>query len=449
MKMNVAYLRVSTEAQTEKYGLDLQKQKILDYCTAHSLTIDKWYIDGGFSGSKLDRPKMQELLDDVEHGIIQTVYIYKLDRMSRDVIDTLDLLYRTLPHYNVNVVSMTEDIKTASPIDRVMITVNAAMNQYEREVIRMRMSDGMVERVKKGYWMGGGRIPYGYRYDRNDGILHINPEEAEIVKQIFSLYISGKSTRAISRMFGWGDFDIIIRQIVKRKTYTGKIVYKGVEYQGKHEAIIDEETYQLAQECLKKRSNKAFVRRGYMLTGMIYCGVCGARMRVHNWNDTYKIICYSQLTSKSYMRKSDHCDNDRVSMFDVEKEVESAFKQFRISLNEKSEQVVDVKAAIEHSISKKQAHLKKLYKLYAQSESDELLEVVQEEEAALQDLKKQLANQTDVQRKIQVDKIDKINRVADVWDMLSVEEKNKILKEVVEKVVIDHDKVDIRFSSLL
>ena len=149
-KLQVAYLRVSTETQTEKYGLDMQKQKIMDYCEKHGITIDKWYIDGGYSGSKLDRPEIQELLEHAKSGIIDTVYIYKLDRMSRDVIDTLTLFYKILPGYGVKVVSMTEELRTENPMDRMMLTMNAAMNQYEREVIRMRMSSGMVERVKNG-----------------------------------------------------------------------------------------------------------------------------------------------------------------------------------------------------------------------------------------------------------------------------------------------------------
>ena len=117
-KMDVAYLRVSTETQTEKYGLDMQRQKIIDYCERNWVTIDKWYVDGGYSGSKLDRPDIQKLLDDAENGLIGRVFIYKLDRMSRDVIDTLNLIYRILPKYGVKVISMTEEIRTENPMDK-------------------------------------------------------------------------------------------------------------------------------------------------------------------------------------------------------------------------------------------------------------------------------------------------------------------------------------------
>ena len=129
-KQNVAYLRVSTDAQIEKYGLDVQKQKILDYCDKKGVVIDNWYIDGGYTGSNINRPEIQNLLEDSQKGLIDTVYIYKLDRMSRDVIDTLTILYRILPQYGVKIVSMTEELKFDNPMDKVMVGVNAIMGQY-------------------------------------------------------------------------------------------------------------------------------------------------------------------------------------------------------------------------------------------------------------------------------------------------------------------------------
>ena len=246
-KMDVAYLRVSTETQTEKYGLDMQRQKIIDYCERNGVTIDKWYVDGGYSGSKLDRPDIQKLLDDAENGLIGRVFIYKLDRMSRDVIDTLNLIYRILPKYGVKVISMTEEIRTENPMDKVMLTMNAAMNQYEREVIRMRMSAGMVERVKKGYWMGGGRTPYGYYYDRNDGILHVDQEQAELVRNAYMLYLGGTSCDKKSKMLGFKG-ERIVTQILKRKSNIGYIAYNGKTYKGLHEPIVDEKTFYDVQD---------------------------------------------------------------------------------------------------------------------------------------------------------------------------------------------------------
>lgn len=442
-KQNVAYLRVSTEAQTEKYGLDMQKQKILDYCEKKGVMIDKWYIDGGYSGSKLDRPEIQELLDDAEKGLVGTVYIYKLDRMSRDVIDTLNLLYRVLPKYDVKVVSMTEDIKTENPMDKVMITMNAAMNQYEREVIRMRMSAGMVERVKKGYWMGGGRIPFGYYYDRNDGILHIDEEQAEMVRSAYRLYLDGYACDRISKMLGFKGERIVI-QILKRKSNLGLIEYKGHTYKGLHEPIIDEKTFYATQEMMKKRSTNSHIANDHILTGLCYCGVCGARMRYHKWDGTHRLLCYSQIKGKDYMQKDTNCNNKRPIARNVEQEVEDCFKQFVITVD-KAEEKESNANVIEIAVKKSNAKIKKLYNLYADNPSDNLLEVIQDEEFKVKELKEQYEQEKKKERKVDTDKIDRIKRVSDVWDSLTNNEKNKILKECVEKVVITGNDIEIRF----
>lgn len=442
-KQNVAYLRVSTEAQTEKYGLDMQKQKILDYCDKKGVIIDKWYIDGGYSGSKLNRPEIQQLLDDSEKGMISTVYIYKLDRMSRDVIDTLNLLYKILPKYNIKVVSMTEDIKTESPMDKVMITMNAAMNQYEREVIRMRMSAGMVERVKKGLWMGGGRVPFGYYYDRNDGILHVKEDEAEIVRKAYRMYIDGYSCERISTILGLS-CERMVSQVLKRKSNIGMIEYKGKVYKGLHESIIDEKTFYLAQEYMKKRHTNSHVCNDHILTGLCYCGVCGARMRYQKWGKYHKLVCYSQQNGKEYMRKSDNCMNIKPVSADIETEVENCFKDFIINIDKK-EEVESHADTLKIVIKKSNDKIKRLYNLYVDNPSDNLLEVIQEEESRLKELRVQLDEELKKEHKTDTEKIDKIRRMSDVWDDLTNKEKNRILKECIEKIVITGDDIEIHF----
>lgn len=442
-KQNVAYLRVSTEAQTEKYGLDMQKQKILEYCDKEGVVIDKWYIDGGYSGSKLDRPEIQELLDDSEKGLIAKVFIYKLDRMSRDVIDTLNLLYRFLPKYGVQVVSMTEDLKFENPMDKVMIGVNAIMGQYEREVIYMRTRAGMKERVKKGLWMGGGRTPYGYYYDRNDGILHPKEDEAEVVRKAYRLYIDGYSCDRISKMLGFKGERIVV-QILKRKSNIGIIEYKGEEYKGNHEPIVDEHTFYQAQECMKKRHTNSHVTNDNILTGLCYCGVCGARMRYQKWGKYHKLICYSQQKSKECLIKDPNCNNARVRSDEIEAEVEDCFKRFAINVEErqKSERKSTI---IEESIKKSNAKIKKYYSLYAENESDNLMELIKEEEKRLSELKEELHSEISQEKSVNTSKIKEIKRVSDVWDSLNNCEKNKVLKNCVDRVVIKGKDVEVYF----
>lgn len=444
-KQNVAYLRVSTEAQTEKYGLDVQKQKILEYCDKEGIIIDKWYIDGGYSGSKLDRPEIQELLRDAECGKIAKVLIYKLDRVSRDVIDTLNLLYRVLPKYGVQIVSMTEDLRFENPMDKVMVGVNAIMGQYEREVIYMRTRAGMKERVKKGLWPGGGMVPWGYYYDRNDGILHPNKEQVEMVRKAYEMYIEGYSCEKIAKILGFGKERIVI-QILKRKSNIGIIEYKGEEYKGLHEPIVSEELFYKAQECMKKRHTNSHVANDHILTGLCFCGKCGARMRYQKWGNYHKLICYSQGTyGKDYLVKDPNCDNEKVKADWVENEVEDCFKRFLITAEEK-ETKESRKHLIEDSITKCNSKIKKLYSLYADNDNDNLLEVIQDEENKLKELKKELKNEEIMESRNKAINLKEIRRIADIWDTLANGEKNRVLKECVEKVVIDGEDIEVYFK---
>lgn len=444
-KQNVAYLRVSTEAQTEKYGLDMQKEKILEYCVKSGVMIDKWYIDGGFSGSTLDRPKIQELLSDAEDGKIENVFVYKLDRMSRDTRDTLDLLTKTLPKYDVRVISMTEQISIDTPMDRVMVTMNAAMNQYEREMICMRTRAGMVERVKKGLWMGGGRVPYGYYYDRNDGILHIDETQAEKVKKAYEMYIDGYSCDKISKILGFKG-DRIVTQILKRKSNIGLIVYKGVEYKGLHEPIIDEETFYIAQECMKKRSTNAFVTTKKLLTGLCFCSVCGARMRYHKWSGNHKLICYSHFkSSHDCVVRDRNCNNKIYDAKKIEDEVESFFIDNVSKINDKDVHKNNI-GTISELIKKSNAKIKKFYNLYAENDNPNLLELIREEESRVKDLEKEL--EFEKERELQETSVysEDVKGKVEKWEEIPVSEKNMILKKCIEKIIVSPDTVEICFS---
>lgn len=448
-KMNVAYLRVSTEAQTEKYGLDMQKQKILDYCEKNGVVIDKWYVDGGYSGSKLDRPEIQKLLDDAENGLIKTVYIYKLDRLSRDTADTLELMYRILPKFGVKVVSMTEEIRTDNPMDKVMLTMNAAMNQYEREVIRMRMSAGMIERVKKGYWMGGGRIPWGYYYDRNDGILHVDEEQAEQVRNAYRLYLEGYSCDRISNILGFKG-EKIVTQILKRKSNIGLIEYNGCVYKGLHEPIIDKDTFYQTQELMKRRTTNSHVANNHLLTGLCWCGICGARMRYHKWDGNHRLVCYSQLKGKEYMQKDRNCNNKVVIASKIETEVEECFKEFALTIDGTEEEKCDKASIIENAIKATNAKIKKMYETYFERQSDNLLEMISEEENKIKELEIELIKlKSDDSSKISLKKIKEIKNISDVWESLEKKNKNKVLKECIEKIIITNGDVEIYFRTFL
>ena len=152
------------------------------------------YVDGGYSGSNLERPGMQKMMSETDK--FDTVLVYKLDRLSRSQRDTLYLLEDVFLPNNVDFMSMQESFDTATPYGKAMVGLLAVFAQLEREQIRERTWTGRVERAKTGLYHGGGYIPIGYEYE--DGRLVVNPYEAEQVQKIFEWYLAGASLKEIT-----------------------------------------------------------------------------------------------------------------------------------------------------------------------------------------------------------------------------------------------------------
>lgn len=251
-KIRALYVRVSTEAQAEEgYSVGAQSERLQSYCKAMGWNSQELYVDGGFSGSNLERPQMQRLIGDVASGRVAAVLVYKLDRLSRSQKDTLYLIEDVFMPHGVDFISLNESIDTSTPYGRAMIGILSAFAQLERENICMRTRMGMLERVKQGYWRGAG-VPYGYDYDRERGILVPNGD-AEVVRKVYELYIEGYSAQAIAGMFGISS-EKVVTNMLTRRANTGVVTSKGEVYAGRHQAIVSEEVYELAMEKMRERS---------------------------------------------------------------------------------------------------------------------------------------------------------------------------------------------------
>ena len=168
------YIRVSTEAQAEEgYSIEAQEKILRAECTAkeYDEALIRTYIDAGASGSNIERPALRDLIADSTAGLISTVIVYKLDRLSRSQKDTLYLIEDVFIPNGVDFVSVNERLDTGSPYGKAMIGILSAFAQLERENISLRTRMGMKERVRSGLWPGGGRVPFGYDYDSEKGIL--------------------------------------------------------------------------------------------------------------------------------------------------------------------------------------------------------------------------------------------------------------------------------------
>lgn len=185
------YCRVSTDAQFEDgYSIDAQKELLQAYCKSRQITNYKIFVDGGYSGSNLNRPAIQEVIEDSKQGKISTVVVYKLDRISRSQKDTLYLIEDVFLPNEVDFISMNESFDTSSPFGRAMVGILSVFAQLERDNIKLRTRMGMKKRVEEGYWMGGGIVPYGYDYDANQGIL-VKNGESDNVRKMYELYLEG------------------------------------------------------------------------------------------------------------------------------------------------------------------------------------------------------------------------------------------------------------------
>ena len=178
------------------------------------------YIDKGFSGKNTDRPKFQELIRDIENGLIRRVVVYKLDRISRSIIDFAGMM-KLFGQYNVEFVSSTEKFDTSTPMGRAMLNICIVFAQLERETIQKRVTDSYYSRCTKGFYMSGA-APYGYRLEPYvmDGIntkrLVVEPKAAEQVKLMFEMYAEPKTSLGdIARYFVDNDIDVDGRKLYR------------------------------------------------------------------------------------------------------------------------------------------------------------------------------------------------------------------------------------------
>lgn len=304
--MVACYVRVSTQEQAnEGYSISEQTDRLKKYADAMRWQIFKVYTDGGFSGANIYRPALQEMIRDIEAGLIDKVLVYKLDRLSRSQKDTLFLIDDVFLKNGCDFVSMNENFDTSTPFGRAMIGILSVFAQLEREQIKERMAMGIEARAKEGLYNGSNYSAIGYDYI--DGQLVINDFEAIQVKMIFEMYANGYSCNRItqylnekgySHKYGTWNRKTVLR-VLERKTYYGVIEYKGNDYQGQHEPIISKELFDICQR--KHKATKEIYMEHMQgknfnscLSGLLVCARCGANFSKNTKHTNYKGI------SKSY-----------------------------------------------------------------------------------------------------------------------------------------------------
>lgn len=225
----VAYLRVSTkeQANSDRFGLQSQRDVIETFADKNDYHVDEWFVDKGQSGSKLDRPALQDLLNYAGHTPCRVIVSYT-DRWARDTF-LYHFLNKELLAAQSELVSATEEsLNGDSPHEQLMANITIAFAQFERQRITSRMVGGRRQKAKAGE-LATGRIPYGFA-KREDGKIERVPEEARAIHYIFGLREKGESLRSIADTLNNADIQTnkkwsasSVSYILKNETYKGKI----------------------------------------------------------------------------------------------------------------------------------------------------------------------------------------------------------------------------------
>jgi DNA invertase Pin-like site-specific DNA recombinase len=279
------YTRKSSEEGLEQEFNSLHAQR--EACEAYiaSQRSEGWvlvrdrYDDGGLSGGTLDRPALQQLLADIEDGLVDVVVVYKIDRLSRSLADFARLV-EVFDRNGVTFVSVTQSFNTTTSMGRLTLNILLSFAQFEREVTAERIRDKFAASRRKGIWMGG-NPPFGYRVA--DRKLVVVPEHADLVRQIFARFIeTGSGTVIAQEMAALGPLTPkgnridkkYLYRILNNRAYLGEAVHKGQSYPGEHDAIIDRDTWHkvhaILQESPRKRAARTRADTPALLKGLLF-----------------------------------------------------------------------------------------------------------------------------------------------------------------------------------
>ncbi|MPY73429.1 MAG: recombinase family protein [Alphaproteobacteria bacterium] len=349
------YTRKSHEEGLEQDYNSLDAQR--DACEAYILSqkhegwscLPEMYDDGGISGATMERPALTRLLADIEAGRIDTVVVYKVDRLTRSLGDFAKIV-EVFDVHGVSFVSVTQQFNTTTSMGRLTLNMLLSFAQFEREVTGERIRDKIAASKKKGMWMGG-LPPLGY--DVRDRKLVVNHREAETVRRVYRRYAVLGSVWALKDEL---DRDGIVSKLridkygrrtggkplargalylmLQNRIYRGKIVHKENSYPGDHDAIIDETLWDEVQRKLTDnridRATGVGAAQPSLLAGLIHDDA-GARMIPSHANK--KGTRYRYYVSRGLVRgrRSDAPRGRRVPAGDLEVLVENRLRQFLAS----------------------------------------------------------------------------------------------------------------------
>ena len=300
------YTRKSTDEGLDKEFNTLDAQREACEAFVASQRAEGWvlvrnhYDDGGFSGGTLERPALKRLLADIEQDLVDVIVVYKIDRLSRSLMDFAKLV-ETMEAHGVTFVSVTQSFNTTTSMGRLTLNILLSFAQFEREVIGERIRDKVAASKARGMWMGG-KVPLGYGVvDRK---LVVNEAEAPRVRRIFELFVeTGSGVETVRRLQAEGIASKSgkpldkgdVYKALNLRTYIGEVTHKGNIYRGEHEAVVPRDLWDRVHAILQvsPRTRAAQNRQHLpaLLKGLIF-GIDGRAMSPTHAVKNGRRYCY-------------------------------------------------------------------------------------------------------------------------------------------------------------
>jgi site-specific DNA recombinase len=447
VKKAALYIRVSTDHQKEEgYSIEFQEEKLRAYCKATDMTVGDLFIDPAYSGSNINRPALQSLIERINE--FDAVIVYKLDRLSRSQKDTLYLIEDIFIPNNVAFISLSESFDTSTPFGRAMVGILSVFAQLERENIKERMISGRVQRAKEGLHNGQSNCPIGYRYI--DGKLVVDEYEKRQILEVCELYLKGygassiieeMKARGYKTKYGFWKNRSTVNAILFNPVYRGKVTFEGKEYEGQHERIISDELYIKLLEQKALRKNGSAFKRTHLLSGLLWCEHCGGRVAAKNIHNKHYYACYSASKSSRHMIKDPNCPLPTFVMGKLEEDV--------------IERVMDIYKNTDKYIEMhKQQHIQPDTSIYEKRISElekqkrRLLDLYQFGEISAEDIRRRIDEvQTEIEglKKTMNSVIhydyegfaDAVQALGTDWNDLSTDEKREYMLDIIEKIYIN------------
>jgi site-specific DNA recombinase len=298
---------MSPDPERQRNSIELQRQTIEAFIASRQhegwAALPEHYDDMGFTGGNMERPALERLLDDVQQGRIDCIVVYKLDRLTRSLVDFARLV-DIFDAHGIGFACATQELDTTNPMGRLALNVLLSFAQFERGIIADRIRDSVRARLRHGEWAIGG-APLGYELHRGNPRLVPNDDEAERVRSIFALYLehqstirvadelnrrgwhSGRRIAANGHMRGGKPFSpSTVSYVLGNPVYIGKVSCRGEIYPGRHQPIVDGRLWRQAQEIALHNKEggprSQWNEHAMLLKGLLYCRACGSPMKTRS-----------------------------------------------------------------------------------------------------------------------------------------------------------------------